>query len=254
MHQGRLGLSQWGRVPVLLLLVMSVSQPAFAQVDISGLWRPLARNQDGSGMTGDSAGLPLSSEGQSRSQSWSPEDFDIAEWVCRPHSFDYSLEGPLSALRLWTEQDRPTQKIDRVPRAPQHDGAGNLHLDGWPPPSSGECPAHVEWFFDRGVGRRRAGRHDDPPQGSVHAADGRDAQRSGDGAHAVASHGELSASDFDSVRPRPHAGTVRAKHDDVGLRPRSRRGALSVRGSHRDRRYRGATRRTFCRARARCQA
>ena len=69
MHQGWLGLSQWGRVPVLLLLVMSVSQPAFAQVDISGLWRPLARNQDGSGMTGDSAGLPLSSEGQSRSQS-----------------------------------------------------------------------------------------------------------------------------------------------------------------------------------------
>ena len=112
MHQGWLGLSQWkGRVPALLLLVMSVSQPAFAQVDISGLWRPLARNQDGSGMTGDSAGLPLSSEGQSRSQSWSPEDFDVAEWVCRPHSFDYSLEGPLSALRLWTEQDRPTQKI-----------------------------------------------------------------------------------------------------------------------------------------------
>ena len=59
MHQGWLGLSQWkGRVPALLLLVMAVSQPAFAQVDISGLWRPLARNQDGSGMTGDSAGLP----------------------------------------------------------------------------------------------------------------------------------------------------------------------------------------------------
>jgi hypothetical protein len=112
MHQGRRGLSQWkGQVPVLLLLVMSVSQPALAQVDLSGLWRPLARNQDGSGMTGDSAGLPLSAEGQARAQSWSPEDFDVAEWVCRPHSFDYSLEGPLSALRLWTQQDRPTQEI-----------------------------------------------------------------------------------------------------------------------------------------------
>jgi len=95
----------------ILLLVMLVSHPAFAQVDITGLWRPLPRNQDGSGMTGDSAGLPLSPAGQWRSQSWSPEDFDVAEWVCRPHSWDYSLEGPLSAMRLWAEVDRPTQRV-----------------------------------------------------------------------------------------------------------------------------------------------
>jgi hypothetical protein len=88
-----------------------VAQPALAQVDITGLWRPLPRNQDGSGMTGDSAGVPLTPEGQWRAQSWSPEDFDMAEFVCRPHSWDYSLEGPLSALRFWTQQDRPTQDI-----------------------------------------------------------------------------------------------------------------------------------------------
>jgi hypothetical protein len=95
----------------ILLLVMFASHPAFAQVDITGLWRPLPRNQDGSGMTGDSAGLPLSPAGQWRAQSWSPEDFDVAEWVCRPHSWDYSLEGPLSAMRLWAEVDRPTQRV-----------------------------------------------------------------------------------------------------------------------------------------------
>ena len=80
-------------------------------MDITGLWRPLARNQDGSGLTGDSAGLPLTPNGQWRAQSWSPDDFDTAEWVCRPHAFDYSLEGPLSALRLWADIDRPTQKV-----------------------------------------------------------------------------------------------------------------------------------------------
>ena len=58
-------------------------------------------------MTGDSAGLPLSPAGQWRAQSWSPDDFDTAEWVCRPHSSDYSLEGPLSAMRLWTDIDGP---------------------------------------------------------------------------------------------------------------------------------------------------
>ena len=98
---------------VILMAAMAGlwSVPAQAQVDLTGLWRPLARNQDGSGMTGDSAGLPLSPEGQWRAQSWSPDDFDTAEWVCRPHAFDYSLEGPLSAMRIWAEMDRPTQRI-----------------------------------------------------------------------------------------------------------------------------------------------
>jgi hypothetical protein len=100
----------WGWLP-LVLFAIATSAPAFAQVDISGLWRPLPRNQDGSGMTGDAAGVPLSASGQWRAQSWSPEDFDVAEWVCRPHAFDYSLEGPLSALRLWADVDQATQQV-----------------------------------------------------------------------------------------------------------------------------------------------
>ena len=63
----------------LAALVILSSRPAEAQVDLSGLWTPLSRNQDGSGMTGDAAGLPLTPEGQWRAQSWSPEDFDVAE-------------------------------------------------------------------------------------------------------------------------------------------------------------------------------
>jgi hypothetical protein len=75
------------------------------------MWRPLPRNQDGSGMIGDLAGLPLSESGKWRAESWSPSDFDVAEWVCRPHAWDYSLEGPLSAMRLWTEVDQATQQV-----------------------------------------------------------------------------------------------------------------------------------------------
>ena len=104
-------LGRSGRVLLLVVLATFVSRPAVAQVDLTGLWRPLARNQDGSGMTGDSAGVPASSGGQWRAQYWSPDDFDVAEFVCRPHAFDYSLEGPLSAMRLWADVDRPTQQI-----------------------------------------------------------------------------------------------------------------------------------------------
>src|SRR6188474_522223 len=96
---------------LLLVLAAGTWAPAVAQVDLTGLWRPMARNQDGSGMTGDSAGLPLSPAGQWRAQSWSPDDFDTAEWVCRPHAFDYSLEGPRSWLRFWPVVEGATQTL-----------------------------------------------------------------------------------------------------------------------------------------------
>ena len=100
-----------GRTLAVALLVTCGVTPASAQVDIAGLWRPLPRNQDGSGMIGDAAGVPVSAAGRWRAESWSPDDFDAAEWVCRPHAWDYSLEGPLSQLRIWPEIDQATQEL-----------------------------------------------------------------------------------------------------------------------------------------------
>ena len=113
MFQGRVGLWQSsGRLSFLVLLALLMSHPVLAQgLDISGLWRPLARNQDGSGMTGDMAGVPISESLRARAESWSPDDFDVAEWVCRPHAWDYSLEGPLSPIRFWPEIEQATQKV-----------------------------------------------------------------------------------------------------------------------------------------------
>jgi hypothetical protein len=99
------------------------------------MWRPLARNQDGSGMIGDAAGLPISDEARWRAESWSPEDFDVAEWVCRPHAFDYSLEGPLSALRLWAEVDEATQNvISYHGHINQQEQETTIWMDGRPHP------------------------------------------------------------------------------------------------------------------------
>ncbi|NOT26402.1 MAG: hypothetical protein HOP16_09915 [Acidobacteria bacterium] len=135
MHQRRFGVATWKQCLGIVLLVAGVHQPAFAQVDITGLWRPLPRNQDGSGMTGDAAGVPLTPGGQWRAQSWSPEDFDTAEWVCRPHAFDYSLEGPLSQMRVWADVDRPTQKvISYSAHLNQQEQETTIYMDGRPHP------------------------------------------------------------------------------------------------------------------------
>lgn len=130
-HKGRLG--------VLFGLLLFWGAPAMAQVDMAGLWRPLPRNQDGSGMTGDAAGVPLSREGRWRADSWSPADFDVAEWVCRPHAWDYSLEGPLSQMRIWPEIDQATQKLVAYHgHINQEEQETTIWMDGRPRP-----PAHA---------------------------------------------------------------------------------------------------------------
>jgi hypothetical protein len=75
------------------------------------MWRPLARNEDGSGMDGDYAGLPLNAAGRWRAQSWAPENFEVPEWVCRPHAWDFSLEAGAAQLRLSTDVNDATQDV-----------------------------------------------------------------------------------------------------------------------------------------------
>ena len=57
------------RIVLLIILVALSDLPTLAQTDvITGMWRPLGRNEDGSGMDGDYAGLPLSAAGRLRAQ------------------------------------------------------------------------------------------------------------------------------------------------------------------------------------------
>ena len=131
MNPGRIGL----RLTLLVLLVTASSHAVLAQVDLTGLWRPLPRNQDGSGMIGDYAGVPISANGRWRAESWSPDDFDIAEWACRPHAWDYSLEGPLSQMRVWADIDQATQQTMALHgHLNQQEQETTIWMDGRPHP------------------------------------------------------------------------------------------------------------------------
>jgi hypothetical protein len=135
MYEGRIGV----RLALLALVVAITGHTAFAQADLSGLWRPLARNQDGSGMIGDAAGVPISDAGRWRLESWSPDDFDTAEWACRPHAWDYSLEGPLSQMRLWADLDPAFRRVIAYHgHINQQEQEMTIWMDGRPHP-----PAHA---------------------------------------------------------------------------------------------------------------
>jgi hypothetical protein len=93
---------------LLIVLVLLLSTPALAQMDLSGMWAPLGYRPDSPDM-GDYTGFPLSRAGRLRAEAWAANVFDIAENVCRP----YPLEDPFgpAQLRMWTDVDKTTQQI-----------------------------------------------------------------------------------------------------------------------------------------------
>jgi hypothetical protein len=104
----------------LVVAVVLSGAPARAQVMapgaggidfLAGMWRPLFRNEDGSGMDGDYAGLPLNPNGRWRAQSWVEENFEVPEFVCRPHAWSFSLEAGAARMRFTPEIDDPTQQL-----------------------------------------------------------------------------------------------------------------------------------------------
>lgn len=123
------------RAALVAVLVSLAFESAGAQVDLTGLWRPLARNEDGSGMDGDYAGLPLNAAGRARAQAWTPENFEVPEWVCRPHAWDFSLEAGAAQLRFSANIEDATQRLIALHgRLSMREQETTIWMDGRPRP------------------------------------------------------------------------------------------------------------------------
>jgi hypothetical protein len=131
------------RLLILALLAVASGALTLAQTiapgagsgDISGMWRPLARNEDGSGLDGDYAGLPLNAAGRWRAQSWVPENFEVPELVCRPHAWDFSLEAGAARMRWVPEVFDPTQEVVAYHgRLSMREQETTIWMDGRPRP------------------------------------------------------------------------------------------------------------------------
>ena len=178
-------------------------------------------------MTGDAAGVPLSTEGRWRADSWSPADFDTAEWVCRPHAWDYSLEGPLSPVRFWPEVDEASQKLVAY-RGHIHmeEQQTTIWMDGRPHPpenalhtwsgfSTGQwegdtlvvTTTHLKEAYIRRTGLMRSDKTT---------------------VRALEAYGQLPPGDRHHVRPGLPVRSVDSLDNDVGLRSGDEDGPVSV--------------------------
>ncbi|MEO8099988.1 MAG: hypothetical protein ABI811_19975 [Acidobacteriota bacterium] len=107
---------KWTRVvgPAVILFGMLAASPAFAQVDLSGMWNPQFTEDQPERIPGpelvDFAGIPLNDFARKWALAWAPDRLGLQEHQCQVHTAAYIYRGPLS-LRIWEERDPQTQNV-----------------------------------------------------------------------------------------------------------------------------------------------
>src|SRR5262249_24513759 len=81
----------------LLLAILLLSLPAFAQIDPSGEWNPRFHEDNPERLAGpdigDYLGLPISDAARLRGESWDASILTLPEHQCKPHPADYGPRG-----------------------------------------------------------------------------------------------------------------------------------------------------------------
>ena len=88
--------------------------PAFAQLDLTGVWSPRMHEDQperGPGPElGDYLGLPITPAARQFALSWSASRITLPEEQCQVHVSPYIYRGPLT-LRVWEERDPESQQV-----------------------------------------------------------------------------------------------------------------------------------------------
>ena len=172
-----------GRVAVIGALTVSLTlaaRPGFAQLSLSGEWRPRMHEDQPDRIPGpelgDYTGLPLTDGARLAADSWDASRLTLREHQCKVHNAPYIFHGPLQ-VRIWEDKDPQTQQLVAIQDLPQHLRAGPDDLDGRPAASAGIRAAHVAGILDRQVGRRHPHRLHHAHQAGVDPAQRRAEQR-----------------------------------------------------------------------------
>lgn len=127
------------KIALGLALVLSVSLPALAEIDLSGSWASKnhedALERGGGPHPDDWAGLPFNESGRAKALSFSQSTISMPERICWFQTQWHVAAGPFS-LKIWSENDPITGKIVAwvlggwETRAPM-----TIWMDGRPHPS-----------------------------------------------------------------------------------------------------------------------
>ncbi len=136
---------QHSRMLVWTFVLSAVSSPAFAQVDLTGMWAPIFHEDQVERIpgpdVGDYAGLPINDAMRLRADSWDASLLTLPEHQCKPHPSTYGFRG-VGNLRISAEVNDKTQSIVKLHTHIQwQEQKRDIWLDGRPHPP--EYAAHT---------------------------------------------------------------------------------------------------------------
>jgi len=141
-------MSKW---PLLGIGLLCIS-PAFAQLDLTGIWSPVFHEDQPERIPGpelvDYLGLPINQAARQWALAWDPSRLTAPEHQCQVHTVAYMYRGPL-LLRIWEERDPQTQDLIALRQyISNYEQNRTIYMDGRPHPPA--WAAHTWMGFSTG--------------------------------------------------------------------------------------------------------
>ena len=131
------------RIAGLALLLLTVAgTPAFAQMDLTGVWNPIMHEDQQERApgpnVGDYLGLPINDAGRMRGETWNASILTLSEHTCKPHPSTYGPRG-VGGMRVRYHHDNTTENLVKIDAQIQWmEQFREIWMDGRPHP-----PAHA---------------------------------------------------------------------------------------------------------------
>src|SRR5688572_23695005 len=106
------------RIAGLALLLLTVAgTPAFAQMDLTGVWNPIMHEDQQERApgpnVGDYLGLPINDAGRMRGETWNASILTLSEHTCKPHPSTYGPRG-VGGMRVRYHHDNTTENLVKI--------------------------------------------------------------------------------------------------------------------------------------------
>jgi hypothetical protein len=145
-----------GIVPLFVVaVVLGLSLPAYAQLDLTGMWAPPRPYEEDEPERGpgpalvDFVGLPINDHARQWGLAFRPSRLSLPEHQCQVHVVEYIHRGPL-AMRIWEERDPVTHQLIAIRESiSTYQQNRVIWMDGRPHPSV-NAP-HTWMGFSTGV-------------------------------------------------------------------------------------------------------
>jgi hypothetical protein len=145
-------LSRFTRLILFLGFLGLPVGPAYAQIDMNGVWAPIFHEDQPERVPGpdigDYAGLPINDAARLRADSWDASLLTLPEHQCKPHPSTYGFRG-VGNLRIAFDFDDPTQRLVKINTQIQWmEQKREIWMDGRPHPP--EYAPHTWQGFSTG--------------------------------------------------------------------------------------------------------